>query len=177
VEGSTGSVSPTPANGAGAVYGAVYGTEGSPDNYGHMTETTAVLFVVLCAGAGFVVAAVRRRNARKDLAARWERISQQREALRSQGFYLVQAVHVYQRARAGGSKAWVTWCDTGARQDTWFDDWYAPQGAFILMKGRGGYGPHNRNPQVLYVNQVADWVPAHAPQAWQKHQDNLRKGK
>ena len=145
-----------------------------------MTETMAVLFVVLCAGAGFVVAAVRRRNARKDqadLAARWERISQQREALRFQGFYLVQAVPVYQRARAGGSKAWVTWCDTGARQDTWFDDWYAPQGAFILMKGRGGYGPHNRNPQVLYVNQVADWVPAHAPQAWQKHQDNLRKGK
>ena len=90
-----------------------------------------------------------------------------RAAARSQGAFLVQVVSVYQRARRG-SKAMVVWCDTGIRQDTWFWYWTAPVGAYVLVRGASGFGPHNQNPNVLYVQQqdVLAWVSGAAPAAW-----------
>lgn len=77
---------------------------------------------------------------------------------------------VYQRARRG-SKAVIVWQATGVRHDTWFWGWHPPPGAFLLLEGSRGYGPHNRNPNVLYVqpDQVHAVVDASAPAAWQRH--------
>lgn len=127
----------------------------------------APLALLAVAVVALAVAVVRRRRARAELAARWVRLEQQRASARAQGAFLVQAVNVYQRARRG-SKAWVVWCDTGVRQDTWFWHWHVPPGAYVLVRGGSGFGPHNRNPNVLYVERgdVLAWVPSGAPAAW-----------
>ncbi|WP_369354800.1 hypothetical protein [Streptomyces sp. cg2] len=103
----------------------------------------------------------RRRNA--VLAAQWHSLQQRRST--GDG-HLLQVTQVYQRARRG-SKAVVTWCDTGLRQDAWFWNWHVPPGAYLLVNAGSGYGPHSHNPNVLYVHptQVQTWVPAQAARA------------
>ncbi|WP_127153409.1 hypothetical protein [Streptomyces lydicus] len=108
-----------------------------------------------------------RRKRTAQLAAQWHHLQQQRAHTR--GAHLVQVVQVYQRARRG-SKAVISWCDTGLRQDAWFWNWHVPPGAYLLVSGQSGYGPHNRNPSVLHVHQhqVHTWAPAQAARAAQR---------
>jgi hypothetical protein len=115
------------------------------------------------------IVAIRLRSRRKrdaHLAAQWSSLQQQRAAGTG---HLLQVTQVYQRARRG-SKAVITWCDTGLRQDAWFWDWHVPLGAYLLVNATSGYGPHSHDPNVLYVHpmQIQTWVPAHAAQAAQR---------
>ncbi|MFC1408457.1 hypothetical protein ACEZCY_04080 [Streptacidiphilus sp. N1-12] len=130
-----------------------------------------VLTASICA-AGLVAMAISLRNGarrrRAALAAQWEHLVRMRADPRSRGAELVRVVRVYQRA-ARGSKALVAWATGGAQQDAWFWFWAVPVGAHVLVRSTIGYGPHNRNPSVLYVRQedVLAWAPAGAMTAWQ----------
>lgn len=66
---------------------------------------------------------------------------------------------VYQTARRG-SKALIRW-PTGYTQDTWFHFNWPRAGSTVLLRGSTGWGPHNRNPEVFYVNQdqLLDLLP------------------
>jgi hypothetical protein len=109
-----------------------------------------------------------REAEREQLAASWESLVLERDAARSNGVYLVQAVNVYQRAQRG-SKAVIRWLDTGATQDAWFWNRHIPPGAYLMVRGGAGYGPHNNNPDVFYVRpeEVHRILPGHAPAVWQ----------
>ncbi|MDH6579190.1 hypothetical protein [Kitasatospora sp. MAP5-34] len=101
------------------------------------------------------ILAVRRRRRRERLrhiarAEAWACLQRDLPALRAQGVHLAQVTRVYQRARTG-SKAIVVWHDTGTAQDTWFEGRQVRPGAYLLLRGNTGYGPHNRNPKVFYV--------------------------
>ncbi|WP_242895454.1 spliceosome-associated CWC15 family protein [Actinomadura litoris] len=86
-----------------------------------------------------------------------------REALRQQAVaelrrfdgqdgHLARVEQVYQRARTG-AKAIIVWDANGTSQDAWFHDWPGiPTGAYLLLAGTTGYGPHNHNPNVYYVH-------------------------
>lgn len=131
--------------------------------------STSILFF-----AGLIVVIValrvsRRRKRDARLAAQWHSLQQLNA--NTAGARLIQVVQVYQRAPRG-SKAVITWCDTGHRQDAWFWNWHVPAGAYILMSGDTGYGSHNRNPNVLYVGQqqVHSWVPGGAAKAARRRQ-------
>ncbi|MER7106892.1 hypothetical protein [Streptomyces sp. NPDC000229] len=131
-------------------------------------HTSPGALLVAAATIGAIVAfrmySRRRRNAA--LAAQWHSLQQQRTAGNG---HLLQVTQVYQRARRG-SKAVITWCDTGLRQDAWFWNWHVPPGAYLLVNATSGYGPHSRNPHVLYVHptDVQSWVPAQAARAAQR---------
>ncbi|WP_405590400.1 hypothetical protein [Streptomyces sp. NBC_01190] len=109
-----------------------------------------------------------RKAEREWLAASWESLILERDAARANGVYLVQAVNVYQLAQRG-SKAIIRWMDTGVTQDAWFWNWHIPPGSYLLVRGGAGYGPHNNNPNVLYVRpeEVHRVLPGHAPAVWQ----------
>ncbi|MFB6518478.1 hypothetical protein [Streptomyces sp. NPDC056401] len=123
-----------------------------------------VAFVVML---GISVRVRSRRKRGIALAAQWNHLQQQR-GRRGSGD-LLHVTQVYQHARRG-SKALITWCDTGHHQDAWFWDWHVPSGAYLLVNASSGYGPHNKNANVLYVHptQVTTWVPAQAPIAAQR---------
>ncbi|MFF7728815.1 hypothetical protein [Streptomyces sp. NPDC008001] len=125
--------------------------------------------VIVAAALIAIVVAFRMRSRRKRnaaLAAQWHSLQQQRTAGHG---HLLQVTRVYQRGRRG-SKAVISWCDTGARQDAWFWNWHVPPGAYLLVSATSGYGPHTHNPNVLYVqpDQVHAWVPAQAARAAQR---------
>ncbi len=131
----------------------------------HISTSTLVVAAVVISVVAVRIRSRRKRNAQ--LTAQWNNL-QQRRAQPGSG-HLIQVVQVYQRARRG-SKAVITWCDTGLRQDAWFWEWHVPVGAFVLVSGQSGYGPHNHNPSVLYVHptQVHAWVPAQAARLAQR---------
>lgn len=139
-----------------------------------MTVVDAVSGGVIVLGAIAAVVSygrssrLRRERERQRLAASWEALIRERDAARDHGVYLVQALNVYQRARRG-SKAVIRWCDSGATQDAWFWDRHIPPGSYLLVRGAVGFGPHNSNPNVLYVQpqEVHRILPAEAPTVWQ----------
>ncbi|MGW2539706.1 hypothetical protein ACWC5I_02225 [Kitasatospora sp. NPDC001574] len=136
-----------------------------------MEKTLGYLPLLLPVALVAVVVALsrsRRRREREALAAQWDWMLREQEARRPADVRMLQVENVYQRARRG-SKARIRWCDSGARQDAWFQGWHAPPGAYVLAVGQTGWGPHNRIHDVLYVGQVYGWAPAAAPSAWQKH--------
>lgn len=115
----------------------------------------------------FVVRAntkIRKRTER--LAAQWHQLQAAAAHGRREGAHLLQVVEVYQYARTG-SKAIIAWCDTGLRQDAWFEGQRLPPGMFMLVKASSGWGPHNNNPNVLYVSRegVRAWAEQGAPYA------------
>ncbi|MEE4544675.1 hypothetical protein V2S66_22190 [Streptomyces sp. V4-01] len=123
-----------------------------------------VLVILLAAVAASLVfgrAYSRRKQAeRKSLAVRmWVNFQQTKVRSHSQGFRMLQVIQVYQRARFG-SKAIIVWCDSGLQQDTWFEGWQAMPGAYMLVRPNSGWGPHNRNPAVLYVKEASrqTWI-------------------
>ncbi len=129
-----------------------------------MHLSPGALLVLILVVAVIIVLKVRSHRKRTAaLVAQWQAFQQHRSA--GQG-HLLQITQVYQRGRRG-SKAVVTWCDTGRRQDAWFWNWHVPLGAYLLVNASSGYGPHSHNPDVLYVQpgQVRAWVPAQAARA------------
>ncbi|MDH6710113.1 hypothetical protein P3T27_006862 [Kitasatospora sp. MAA19] len=60
-------------------------------------------------------------------------------------------------------------------QDAWFNGWHVPPGAFVLVMGNVGWGPHNGIRNVLYPEpwQMHGWVPASVPEAWRRQQEKL----
>jgi hypothetical protein len=72
-------------------------------------------------------------------------------SMRRQGWHLVWVSQTYQNARSG-TKAVVVWRETGAAQDTWFQDMRVHRGMQFFVSGSIGYGPHNNNPRVLYLH-------------------------
>jgi hypothetical protein len=115
----------------------------------------------------------RRRKRDAELARLWEWAT---SSPYGQGWHLVFVQRVYQRARRG-SKAVIVWCSTGQEQDTWFAGWHAPVGVYVLLTGGIGYGPHTRNPKVLFVEpgEVRHVIPAGAPRAWQRNERRIQK--
>ena len=78
----------------------------------------------------------------------------------------------YQTAKTG-SKADVYDFPNGRRQDTWFEGWTVPAGVYLLVRGSTGWGPHNHNPNVLYVDRrnVLEVISGDAPDAWRRHRE------
>lgn len=106
-----------------------------------------------------------RRRHREQAAAAWQQllvIEQQ-----SPGAHRCHVAHVYQRARRG-AKVVIVWTATGTRQDTWFWGFWPAPGSTLLVRGASGYGPHNHNPSVFYVEPggVLAGAPPGAYHAW-----------
>lgn len=91
--------------------------------------------------------ALRRKDSR--LAAQWQQLQIHQAHSQDAAIAVVQSV--YQRARRG-TKAVIRWQETGYQQDTWFKGWHPEAGSWLLLRGSTGWGPHNRNPHVFYVN-------------------------
>ena len=89
--------------------------------------------------------------------------------------HVCRVSHVYQRAHRG-SKAVILWAASGRRQDTWF--WYfsPAAGSTLLISGVVGFGPHNQNPNVFYVESggVLMSAPPGAEAAWRRFQRAAR---
>ena len=109
---------------------------------------SADIGVALIAVAVAIVAGPLRQRRR---LRRLEAARQEAAAWRARGYHLVQVVDTYQPARRG-TKAIVMWDETGGRQDTWFWSMRPSQGSYLLVRGSVGWGPHNRNPNVLYLH-------------------------
>lgn len=125
------------------------------------------LLATVAAPAVFVHKALRRRRDAR-LAHQWEWAV---DACGPPWVNLAFVRRVYQYARQG-SKADVVWYATGEVQDTWFWGWHAPAGVYVVLSGDAGWGPHNANPNVFYVQPagVLSVVPGSAPRARQRHQ-------
>lgn len=126
-----------------------------------------IVILALAATAIIVCVLVIRAGRRQEvLAEQWTQL----EAIsRAHQARIAHITHVYQHARRG-SKALITWVDNGNTQDAWFWEWQAPQDAYVALRGRTRYGPHNQNPDVLYVrpDERAGVAAAGAQRAWQR---------
>ncbi|MFB9905085.1 hypothetical protein [Allokutzneria oryzae] len=112
-----------------------------------------------------------RRQARRDalMNSRWQAMCARQMA--EPGLHVVRMASVYQRARRG-SKAVIVW-GTGYQQDTWFaGNWPVP-GSILMIRGTVGWGPHNNNPNVFYVepDQVICALPPGTERAVARHQE------
>lgn len=140
-----------------------------------------LLCLAVVVGVPVLIVLLTRRSRRKrdaDLAAQDEHLAGQwewakTEAARGRGHLAFVRV-VYQRASTGtGAKAFINWIGTPWEQDTWFKGRpNMPQGVYVLVRGRSGWGPHNRNPKTFWVewDGVLAIVPGDAPAAYQRHQ-------
>jgi len=128
------------------------------------------IVAALAAGVGVLV----RRLREPHLAARWQWATERSGS--AGGLVFVRSV--YQHARRG-SKAVVVWCDGRGAQDAWFAGRQEHPGHYLLLRGGVGWGPHNRNPRVLYVSpgDVLASLPGSAPRAWQRHQQRLKRAR
>lgn len=134
----------------------------------------SILVLLVIAALALIIISRRSRRIERDrrLAELWDWMQQQ-DGVPGQG--LARVVRVYQRARRG-SKAIIEWADK-SRQDAWFYTWYPSQGSYVVIVGRVGYGPHNGDPNVVYVDQngVIGSAPAETPAAWRRHRARLEK--
>jgi len=78
------------------------------------------------------------------------------ECIDNPSLVLVRVVKVYQKARRG-TKAIVVHEDDGRPQDTWFERMRPRVGSYYLVQRCSAWGPHNSNPDTLYVH----WIGAH----------------
>ncbi|MDI5971912.1 hypothetical protein POF50_021680 [Streptomyces sp. SL13] len=130
------------------------------------------LFFIFVIVMGLRAKAKGLRRRKEYLAAQWHQLQAAVAHGRSEGAHLLQVVQVYQKARTG-SKAIITWCDSGQQQDAWFANQYVADGQFLLVRAASGYGPHTGNPNVLFVHPQdvrasADPWAAHAAAALRK---------
>ncbi|WP_406527591.1 hypothetical protein [Streptomyces sp. I8-5] len=109
-------------------------------------------------------------NRRAAAAQQWAALRTAAAQQAHRGVRIALIHSIYQRASAG-DKAWIIWQETGVRQDTWFHGGVpCSTGTFVLLGGSVGYGPHNNNPRVLYVNpaDVLGTASAKSLKAWRK---------
>lgn len=123
-----------------------------------MAAIAAIVVVVVSSRAG-------RRRRKAQAANAWQALLDAAAAY--PGAHLCFVERVYQHARRG-TKAMIVWTATGQRQDTWFWHFRPAPGATLLVYGGSGYGPHNHNPHVFYVDEggVLAGAPPGAQQAW-----------
>jgi hypothetical protein len=119
------------------------------------------------------VSARRQRERDLALAQRWDAMERLRATTPGAG--LIGIVTVYQRARRG-TKAVIMWLETGREQDAWFAANWPSAGSVALVRGSTGWGPHNQNPDVFYVqpSQVLDLLPPGTPEAVERHRARVR---
>lgn len=138
-----------------------------------MTEVVVSATIAVVGGALVVlmVWAAARANRRREaeLAQQWEAALTRS---RHTGTQLVYVRSRYQTARRG-SKADVYNLPNGPRQDAWFRGWIVPAGVYLVVRGSTGWGPHNSNPNVLYVDRqdVLNIISGDAPDAWRRHRE------
>jgi hypothetical protein len=49
-------------------------------------------------------------------------------------------------------------CQSQEQQDAWFEHDFPPGGAWVVVSGSDGYGPHTDNPHIFNVNKVHDVI-------------------
>ena len=76
----------------------------------------AFMVIALIVAVTIALTVRSRRKRTAALAAQWQVFQQHRSSGQGQ---LLQVTRVYQHGRRG-SKADVTWCDTGRQRDAWF---------------------------------------------------------
>ncbi|MEV6344965.1 hypothetical protein [Actinoplanes sp. NPDC051851] len=127
--------------------------------------------LVICAIVAVIVRGTRSANRKRDAraAAAWQTLVL--AAHHRPGTHICYVVHVYQSARRG-TKAVIAWADTGARQDAWFWYFWPAAGSALLVIGAVGFGPHNRDPAVFFVDSggVLALAPPGAQAAWHRLQ-------
>lgn len=115
-----------------------------------MVDVLAFLICLSPVVGGVVALVALNRRQRARQAQRMQAVEELRRADGRAG-HLAVVHHVYQRARTG-AKAIIVWDATGMKQDAWFQGWSdVPVGAYLVLAGKVGYGPHNHNPSVYYV--------------------------
>lgn len=140
----------------------------------HAGNVLLITFVVLLFGIGIpLILIANYRQPRRDRKIFDEHAQSLRVSASQPGVAEIQVVQVYQRAQRG-TKAWIVWTATGIRQDTWFQDVVPrPHNGEILHIKRWsvGWGPHNSNPEVLYLHQehIVGGAPAGRFAAIERH--------
>lgn len=121
-------------------------------------------------------AAVAKRRRRAALRA-WERdralasywLHLQETCRASAHLHIAHVSQVYGSYPRRGTKAYITWLGIGHWvQDTWFESAWPAQGSWVVVSGSTGYGPHNHNPRVFYVEQIHAIAPAGSLEAWNR---------
>lgn len=130
-----------------------------------------LICVAFCgAVAALLISVSLRRQHRRDcvLAQQWDAMRATQAATPDADLVRVQTV--YQRARSG-TKAIIVWTASGERQDSWFAGHWPVPGCIALVHGSTGWGPHNRNPRVFYIehSQVLWLFPPDADVATYRH--------
>jgi hypothetical protein len=98
-----------------------------------------------------------RQQARRQLAlARWQHAVQ--TCATYEHFRLAQVTRITHRYPRRGTKAWLRWRGSDERQDAWFGGEFPPRGAWVVVSGSDGYGPHTNNPHIFYVHKVHDVI-------------------
>lgn len=97
----------------------------------------------------FWLCLVLKRKRDRDAAKQWDAMTA--VAARTPGSAIAHVQTVYQRARRG-TKAVIVWQETGYAQDSWFKGAFPAAGSTVLLHGSTGWGPHNHNPRVFYIN-------------------------
>lgn len=155
--------------------------EGDPMPIPTIPQPAAVpMAVIAVAGLAvvlilWVLRGVRRRRVRDDeLAGRWASAWSRCQVGPAR---FGRVTTVYQRASTG-SKAIVDWHSAGgtSREDTWFEQWWARPGAWVVTDGGMGWGPHHQR-MVRYVGpgQRLDVLPPDTPLAVQRHERRSRR--
>lgn len=119
-----------------------------------------MLLMILGGGIWLAIAlgrsANKRHEARRQLAlARWHHAEQ--ACATYEQFRLAQVARITQRSRRG-TKAWLRWHASGEQQDAWLEGEFPPCGAWVVVTGLNGYGPHTKNPRIFYVHKVHDVI-------------------
>lgn len=108
---------------------------------------------------------VRQRHRDGELAEQWDNF--QLAVRDNPNAYPCQVTNPYQ-CSATGTKAIITWIQTNREQDSWFEDDWPEPGEYLLVTGRIGYGPHNNDPNVFFVDQVLRSAPPDALDTWRR---------
>jgi hypothetical protein len=120
-----------------------------------------IFILILGGGMWLAIALVRsaskRQEARRQVAlASWQHAVQ--TCATYEQFRLAQVLRVTERYPRRGTKAWLRWHGSDERQDAWFAGAFPPSGAWVVVSGSDGYGPHTKNPRIFYVHKVHDVI-------------------
>jgi hypothetical protein len=119
-----------------------------------------MFLLILCGGIWLAIAiskpANKRHKAQRRLVLpRWHHAVQ--TCATFDQFRLAQVIYITQRSRHG-TKAWLRWYRSNEQQDAWFDGEFPPCGAWVVVSGLDGYGPHTNNPRIFYVHELHDVI-------------------
>jgi hypothetical protein len=120
-----------------------------------------LMFLLVLGGGTWLAIAIsksadKRQHRLRQLALfRWQHAVQTCATYKQ--FRLAQVARITQRSQRG-TKAWLRWHGSDDWQDAWFEGAFPPRGAWVVMSGADGYGPHTNNPRIFYVHEVHDVI-------------------